>query len=144
MADRIKPEELRIGNWIETPEMGPSMLRLLVMHQGEYFVYHNNTDVASWHNSVGLEKCEPVPLSKDWLKNFGFQDDSYGTYYKKFNAHEYVTVSFKDYACTQIRENPIAFADFSVDIECKFVHQLQNLWHALTSTELQLKEKQTV
>jgi hypothetical protein len=66
---------------------------------------------------------KPIPLTEEWLLKFGFKLD--GDYYVNGQW------LFEFY--------PDGFSDFLIDntaIPIKHVHQLQNLYHALTQTEL--------
>jgi hypothetical protein len=121
----IKAEELRLGNWIDTPKMGPSMVRLVTMHEGEYMVYHNQKDIDSFHNAEVLKNCMPVSLTEDWLKKAGFE------YIRKVWQNNLIH-GFLD----TIGEFAIYYGKEYLRT-IKHVHQLQNLYFALTGTELQ-------
>lgn len=76
--------------------------------------------------------CKPIPLTEEWLVKFGFEKDFNG-FYKLFKESE-VPVLIKDgfWTCDGIC--------FSVN--CLYhVHQLQNLYFALTGEELTIKNK---
>ncbi len=73
---------------------------------------------------------EPIPLTEEWLERFGFTFDTV-CYYKD----EFLIGAFKDgYAWLRFG---------TLDREClelTYVHQLQNLYSALTGTELELND----
>lgn len=78
---------------------------------------------------------EPIPLTEDWLLKFGFK--KIGRAYKlinfgKFIFHDYMGISF--YPAGLV--NSLLRSDF-----LKYVHQLQNLYFALTGEELLIKDQ---
>ena len=78
------------------------------------------------------ELVEPIPLTKEWLLKFGFK------YKEMYYESEYLT-ALND--CFIVVERVTGF--FYVDApnnEIKYVHQLQNLYFALTGEELEIKE----
>ena len=75
---------------------------------------------------------EGIPLTEDWLKRFGFKES--GLYW--LDSHdELLSYSFK--------KNTIAIGRMGIYFENKihYVHQLQNLYFALTGEELKSLEK---
>mgnify|MGYP003148218537 CR=1 FL=1 len=80
--------------------------------------------------TIGMaHNYEPIPLTEEWLVKFGFVENS---------------ISIGSYAYLRI-EKDLTFA-VGVPYESggnsralKHVHQLQNLYFALTGTELELK-----
>ena len=62
----------------------------------------------------------PVPLTEEWLLKFGFKK-AYETYYQ-----------YKDF----ILNDKFIMMDIDITIQLKHVHQLQNLYFALTGEEL--------
>lgn len=78
-------------------------------------------------NGLAVDKGKPIPLTEDWLTKFGFN---------KFpNQKKYDTDDF--WACSLRNGNEWHFED----LECiiRYVHELQNLFFALTGSELKLK-----
>lgn len=84
----------------------------------------------------------PIPIIEEWLLKFGFEKKSQGQYYisrYKELGHEFGDFSISIYDDTQIkawRANKYIGV-----ISCAYVHQLQNLYFALTGEELTIKEK---
>lgn len=106
----IDPKELRIGNYVN--------LALL---------YSDISQEAELHafKLVSLIKgeiiAEPIPITEEWYINFGIQDAYLG------NAP----------LCTKEKG---LFTTGVIDLrKIKYVHQLQNLYFALTGEELSLK-----
>ena len=70
--------------------------------------------------------CEPIPLTEDWLCKFGFEKDSF--YW-----------SLKDLSI-DFEKNGYSYVIGSGATGFKYVHQLQNLYFALTGEELTIKK----
>ena len=97
----MKPEELRIGNWVTYKGLD---------------VRWSIEDFTEWSKANRIaDYLEPIPLTDEWLERFGF----YGKH-KSINT----------------RESKVFFDYNSKSIEIKYVHQLQNLYYALTKKEL--------
>lgn len=119
--------ELRIGNW--------------VAHDGLPFYIRDVEDLRDIERTLKHGTFTPIPLTEEWLLKFGFEDNSYARFYKYVDNEFYITVSFKDYAHTQLSEHPVEVNDYSLPLDCKYVHQLQNLYFALTGEELTITEQ---
>lgn len=86
---------------------------------------------------VGYGKCytydeiSPIPLTEEWLLSFGFVEsqDIDTIFGLKLNDFWYINEF-------QIRNK---FNAILLEVELKYVHQLQNLYFALTRTHLTLK-----
>ena len=82
---------------------------------------------------VALDKpnYKPIPLTEEWLLKFGFEKQSRRFYVLNNWVVEY-------------REGTKLFnfvAEEPIDIIVKYVHQLQNLYFALTGEELTFKSE---
>jgi hypothetical protein len=112
----MKAQELRIGNWIQ-------------FRHTETPVRITLGDFVREYNNEHLEDYEPIPLTEEWLVKFGFEFDKGCSYWKseieltKDTMEEYFTA----FDCR----------GFGLcEKEIKHVHQLQNLYFALTGEEL--------
>ena len=110
----MKAEELRIGNWINGFEGIPVMV--------------NKNTIWNWDETI-----EPIPITEEWLEMFGFEWDK---------ARMIFTEQI--YSIERLSDGGMFFNyDTQHEIaKIKYVHQLQNLYFALTNTELKLSEKQ--
>jgi hypothetical protein len=95
-----------------------------------------------YNTSIQIKHCKPIPLSEGWLFNFGFDklENDIPTYFKCFgnlieDDYEY---SFNIYVDS---EQNYFITVFGRKIIIKHVHQLQNLYHALTEEELTIKDE---
>lgn len=129
----MKAEEVRIGNLLWNPYgKQPEAVYSIRPVQA----LNTNHEINEEHPDF----FQPIPLTEEWLVKFGFVDNSYGRFYKYIDNEFYITVSFKDYAHTQLSEHPVEVNDYSLPLDCKYVHQLQNLYFALTGEELTIAE----
>lgn len=114
-------KELRIGNW----------------------VLENNTKIKKvvsvsvdtiLTTSAGKQLISPIPLTEQWLLDFGFRNDSLEMNNSKV---EYLTLDYETddvINCLIFQSNKLS--GYS---HIKYVHQLQNLYHSLTNKELTKK-----
>ena len=114
-------------------------------------------NLVEWNNEIGIIsqlfemevvfKCgesdlytalKPIPLTEEWLLKFGFNKQG-NTIYKELNGFEFGTINTN-------RSKPRFYlqtqgSTSNITLPIKFVHQLQNLYFALTGEELILKNK---
>jgi len=117
--ETIKASELRIGN----------------------YVYFQNSESGKYENDLPIETgkelddcdCQPILLTEEWLIRFGFEKNSY--WFKDDNMIRFVFDENGWLHCS-IGDNEKGFLYNRI----KFVHQLQNLYFALTSQELEFKQ----
>jgi len=129
----IKASELRIGNKIEAVGFFgffgsyPSGL-IEVREITEFGVNLSQGDSTIYE----LYNLHPIPLTEEWLVKFGAEYKDY------FGGH----VFWIGASALAIKGN---IAYWMANSLCKidFVHQLQNLYHALTGEELQIKTDQS-
>lgn len=126
----VSANELRIGN------------KILRRNSNDYWI---DTNVNLTYLSLVYEFPEDykgIPLSEETLLKCGFVNDSYSNFnlylLDEYGAksEEYISIHFKDYACKEY--SGAGFSDCYVE-ECKYLHQIQNLYFALTGKELEVK-----
>lgn len=112
----MKPEELRIGNVIETQDLGP-WHETIVTPQTMELMY------------LAPETYRGIPLTEEWLVRMGFKE-----------RHIYEEVSEWNLGPYRIQTNVEFYIWMGIGdgVELKYVHQLQNLYFALTGQELKL------
>lgn len=129
----MKSEELRIGNLVKISDIGTCEI-LGVMPNKIY--YTPNKDKRLFENMYSMYcYINPITLTGDWLLKFGFEKkDSQRYILQKGKKINIPVAKFKF-------EEHITFEGLrSVPIDLLYVHQLQNLYFALTGQELKLKE----
>lgn len=122
----LTAKELRIGNYIYCK--GGIIKVTLIGYYGVQSSI-NGTTINAKFNTPDLE---PIPLTEQWLLDFGFERDVYCNeldlaYFSKGN------ISFTDVLPTHIE-----LVDYELS-PCDYVHHLQNLYFALTGEELKTK-----
>lgn len=146
---KITASEIRLGNYFNVPRKDQSPFRIDLIEQlssnyakvgmnvlkiehpfteGKFIDAHPLT----WY----LENLEPIPLTEEWLLKFGFDWDVFyqnytnGRYIIRLNHNGTIDVSYckrKNDWIPFFMNNP------------RHVHELQNLYFALTGQELTLK-----
>jgi hypothetical protein len=116
----MKASELRIGNLVYFFKDAPAMViaiasdSLCITQSGGFI-------------NPKIEEIEPIPLTEEWLLKFGFEKVRWGM--SKYPI--------------EIRGSVVMFGNASAQrnlhIKCKHVHQLQNLYFALTGEELKIE-----
>lgn len=122
----MKARELRIGNYVNSKGRFDIVTRL------EYVVFE---DVAMcWGQYYEQIIPEPIPLTEEWLLKFGFKKPAHIWCGDKFHLTNYD----RDHSlwCVAMNKNNAIIANI------RYLHQLQNLYFALTGEELTLNEKQ--
>lgn len=121
----MKAQELRISNVIDFE--GRNAIVKEIDSVGVKVVFDDGEDI--W---IDLFQFQPIPLTEDWLIKFGFEKDEYDPYYDLL----FFEVRFYEGAYVY---NPISeyFPAYGIGLE--YVHELQNLYFALTGEELSIK-----
>ena len=132
----IKTNELRIGNYVSVDKGFEMLVHSIYKDDTLYLDFIpplvNEADV--WEEDV--KDVSPIELTEEWLLKFGFT---------KHNMEGY-EVHFK-YNHPKLHSGITALynANFSIKLDdvargVKYVHQLQNLYFALTGNELNIKQ----
>ena len=125
----MKTSELRIGNlFIE--KHSKKLISVLELLRGGNIVFD--------FEYYGVWQAEPIPLTKELLIKFGFNFTIDTWYLKGFALWEVECSDEKGNEemgfFYELREVGI------MDMHVEYVHQLQNLYFALTGEELTIKE----
>lgn len=137
----IKPNELRVGN--------------LLIHKGNTVVVDgidNEIDThfgtwLIWVKDVGLSypiaDFQPIPLDSGWMKRFGFVTMDYELDLIDWARHDTERLFSVSQNGMPVEDQPFLYEyengyGEDIAVEVKYVHQLQNLYFALTGEELQI------
>jgi hypothetical protein len=121
----MEAKELRIGNYIN-PLLDENEVAEICYISENDFGYERISDKEYFQgNSIKL-----IPLIEEWLLKFGFTDLGYGEWEK---GDIILDNEYTDKGIWNISET---VSHLSIDI--KYVHQLQNIFFALTNEELKL------
>ena len=122
----MKASELRIGNFIQTDYEG--ILEVInINSEGFDYVDCRKPNFKALGRFEVEVSCNPIPLTEEWLIKFGFVSNSYQDRYENKAIHV---------ECNKTR----GFTELWIERmpHIKYVHQLQNLYFALTGEELTL------
>lgn len=145
----MKENELRIGNFVtvNNPEFRPDLKDIAF----EVKAIHESFSRSSYEYGVGLKHINMIPnkyyeypsqligyinpinLTEEWLTKFGFEEDAESkswsilTTLDKYDYQFEVSNKYQEY-----------FQPDFARMDIKYVHELQNLYFALTGVELQL------
>ena len=141
----MKANELRIGNFVQdkkwkTPWIINCFLGLSTVEVDSASV---SFPTDSCHEP-SLHTLEPIPLTEEWLERFGFEkvSEDYVRYDLKASKDIYIIYA-DDYSCALFNSKESEEDELGVIPNwetIKHVHQLQNLYFALTGQELTIKE----
>jgi hypothetical protein len=131
----MKASELRIGNFIYKEseyEFENGINQIISVLQFEC-VSTRPLNCHVKHYNVNTSNLKPIPLTEEWLLKFGFEKtewDNFNSYRLMIGSNDYAIILYSDGNC-----------EVGDIITCKieYVHQLQNLYFALTGEELTLK-----
>jgi hypothetical protein len=121
----MNARELRIGNWANTLSGDIQIVDLMT----NINKVGANTKVFTNGITFNIDTLQPIPLTEEWLKRFGFETDKVCWF-----LDGVVMGDFQD-GFWFLPNGSLVTRSFKI----KHVHQLQNLYHALTGQELELK-----
>jgi hypothetical protein len=136
----MQANELRLGNWIKRDS------------QPDGFLVNAETINRMYYS--GARDEEPIPLTEEWLVKFGFEKENPGTDWESW-THKLDGVGLSPFKGSREKENILTInnTSFKEDesdkgfyielyycyIHIKHVHQLQNVFFALSGEELTIK-----
>lgn len=122
----MKSSELRIGNLFELSKGIFGLPETVKLNAYQIYNLSNKEEgaiVAEYYHYI-----TPIPLTQDWLLKFGFILNPWGWVIKSNNDFG-LTLSVKSFNYKVSGNN---------QVKVKHVHQLQNLYFALTGEELKI------
>lgn len=123
----IKPNELRIGNYVQWSD-----------EPGVYVPWMHGHWLGTFNKNYPFP--EPVPLTSEWLLKFGFEKTTGLTWSL---SHE---KTYSVYRKSDLTYNEIQAAWWYdgrlLKKQPDFVHEIQNLHYDLTGEELTIQEKE--
>ena len=119
----IEARELRIGNWYKNHSEDP-FTQIIYGHEIDYVAVY----------------CNPVQLTEEWLFGLGFEKAAMCLHSKEFYI-KYCDISNNWWRLDYFEGSYMFSVGFGLSDPkllrgLKHVHQLQNLYHALTGEEL--------
>jgi hypothetical protein len=116
----MKANELRIGNWIYSK------------------TYSKEIQMKSFFGLCNVEASpdlfKPIPLTEEWLLKFGFERMKFFGTNINYLLKEPICISTSDMVVELNKPNFIIK-------QIKYIHEIQNLYFALTGKELTFKSE---
>ena len=143
----MKANELRIGNYVYNKTDG--VIKVEEINDdginGEFDLCWASYYFEPTYAGVEKDLIEPILLTEEWLLRFGAIDnnkDERKKYnFKEINWYFGFIGNYGDFRIYQYTDNFKYWLDQYKTIEIKYVHQLQNLYFAITGEELKIKKK---
>ena len=129
----MEAKELRIGNYVK--DHLDRVQKVSETRSDAYICYLSNGTKLKYK----LNTTKPIPLTEDWLLKFGFEEKC--SIKNRFINRADFELEFqgdKVAYCVWGGEDAPHLTQFFG--HCKYVHQLQNLYFALTGEELTIKQ----
>ena len=120
----MKAKDLRIGNIINTEAGTP-----IIVSGWELYTMSVNENRKETNNT------KPIPLTEEWVRRLDFEECINGETLL-INIDNGLTLLYKEKGVVHL-DNDYFSEDY---IKVKYVHQVQNLYFALTSEELTIKK----
>jgi hypothetical protein len=123
----METRELRLGNWVLTPD---GSVQITDIFNGGINL---SDDKYEAYPDYSMDQVSPIPLTPEILEAAGFEkgcltkriNEDWFIYYNDGMWLQVEKQGKRDYICERISQFHI-----------KYVHQLQNYFHALTGSEL--------
>jgi len=128
----MKANELRVGSYVSHPRNDSAIVESIQKSaQGSYCLTFLDEHSGYWIEKEGKLLCKPIKLTEDWLLKFGFKYSCFKTLGLEKNGLRIIIKSTND------RSGRVFFDDCIIqETQTKHVHELQNLYLALTEREL--------
>ena len=128
----MKAQELRIGNLVNVPNKEQSPFRIDYFDENKVYqnqgFYNTEFGLVPYHPLTwDISDCAPIPLTPEILEKCGFVSHAINYYHLGEFYISYANIGLFEY---RHRDTYVIF---------KHLHQLQNLYYALTGEELNYK-----
>lgn len=132
----IKPNELRPGVYVSHTG---KVLQVESYCNGKVNVYAGYYGGVPHIKGIDCGDIEPIPLTPEWLERCGFKKGSsyIGIGYHWDGPND---ISIVEQNIDKDDTYRLYGSEWTIGKDFKFLHQLQNLYHALTGEELTIKE----
>jgi len=129
----VKANELRIGNWVQYNPKAVDEGTEIIPLQIEMISFKEQDFIASldepYDNNYFEGELLPIPLTEKWLLEFGFEwEEGYKCWQNEIALYKGNDEYPFNYSCQ--------FFEHQNLVTVYYIHQLQNLYFALTGQEL--------
>nr|DAH30074.1 MAG TPA: hypothetical protein [Caudoviricetes sp.] len=141
IKDWIDIKELRFGNYVSFTDPSGETSNMIVggvmpdeillwfppnVSSGDKVEVSNGITIRGWQDGPEIN---PIPLTKELLLKCGFEEEFGGIIY--YNRNQGIEFNFSNGWCTASR------GEYDI-VDVQYLHQLQNLYFALTGEELEV------
>lgn len=130
----MEPTELRIGNFIQYNSPDHSICFDLVVGINYSDDFHVHMVELHGRTPININGISPIPITPEWLERLGFE------LHKPCGDEGFIKWKHKNGVYLLWIEGKFWHDHWSTGIWINSIHQLQNLYHALTGQELTVKE----
>lgn len=129
----MKASELRIGNFVNIDGV-PTSENVKVKGIKKSKNWHGGCVVLTNKSKNSIDAIKAIPLTEEWLEKFGFSKEK--NIIPMYTKNK-LTIATE---CEMYEKGRVYFNSWAIlKHKIKHVHQLQNLYFALTGEELTLK-----
>lgn len=122
----MNSNELRIGNLVHGPRQNAVYPIVEISKLSAHIQFDDGDE---W---FGCDQLHSIPITEEWLLRFGFKrEDEFSCILLSINS----ILRFQENAHGQVALTDNRSIE-QLNIRCESIHQLQNLYFALTGTEL--------
>jgi len=134
--------EFRIGNYVWDDYSVETLVSQITYSTESVFLRK------TWSLPDGRFSCidiKPIPLTEEWLLKFGFKEDKIRSWFFKDCGEYRIRISVNVFFGMLEKESSwfvsilTGYGSQPVTLGKQYVHQLQNLYFALTGEELEIK-----
>jgi hypothetical protein len=127
----INPKELMIGNYLYC-EYSDEIIQVTEIKNDGVYASSNKTVIERYYY---YEELHPIPIDEKWIIDFGFRDLDY--VFVLNAGRKKLLVNWSTRIVSSNIRNNFYLNKYK---HIKYIHQLQNLYFALTGKELELKQ----
>lgn len=127
--------KLRIGNWACVPGLEPNtFIEVQIVSPHPKVCLMGDPSDELTHFECHTDDLRPIPLTTEWLERFDIQYYQGEWFFATPNMTPYLE-QYKGFWSVYAEQCSVVLLAI-----IQYVHQLQNLYHALTGEELTIKE----
>lgn len=142
----MRANELRIGNLIamNLADFPENYFKVMEVAETAMMVtdeWNCEISIRTGHDFYDVENMEPIPLTEEWLNQFGFNMNPDWTHEPNDGATALLDLGY--FRICRNMMGGIMLEDksgISTGVGVDYVHQLQNIYFVLTGEELKLKD----
>jgi hypothetical protein len=134
----VSSEELMIGNWVYYPNGTWIVSGIIPPTPCEDLRFRDKWVLELNCNGVvnaPIDECSGIPLTPEMLEKCGFEKWTELAFSILVDNGWYIVWETNGYICLKYLENECEISH----VEFKYLHQLQNLYHALTGSHLKVQ-----